>query len=117
MALLDHAPTFSAQEARVLALRHFGIRATVSPLPSERDQNFRLVDDAGMQYVLKIANALEDQGMLEAQNEAMSMLSSQGLACPHVYVALGGETIVEVRSSGGTRHRMRQAYPRCVRHA
>ena len=107
MALLDHAPTFSAQEASDLASRYFGIRATASPLPSERDQNFRLVGDSCAQYVLKIANALEDRGMLEAQNEAMSTLSSQGLVCPRVYAAPDGETIVEVRSPTGTRHWMR----------
>ena len=43
---------------------------TPSPLPSERDQNFQLCDAQGRQAVLKIANALEEYALLEAQNGA-----------------------------------------------
>ncbi len=41
------APTFSIEEAQRLAAELFGIEAEASPLPSERDQNFRLRTAAG----------------------------------------------------------------------
>ena len=57
MSLLDHAPTFSAQDAIRLAWDLYGIRGAATPLPSERDQNFLLETESGEHYVLKIANA------------------------------------------------------------
>ena len=40
--LVQHAPKFTAAEAERLAAEHFGVAGQASPLPSERDQNFRI---------------------------------------------------------------------------
>lgn len=53
-------------------------------LPSERDQNFLLIDDAGRQFVLKIANRLESRSFLEAQNCVLDYLSDRVSFCQRV---------------------------------
>ena len=71
----------------------FGIRATASQLPSERDQNFLLSDDADQKFVLKIANALESRAFLEAQNSVLKRLSECLSFCPRLVPASSGEEI------------------------
>ena len=46
-------PAFSLADAARIAQSHFGIDGVVTPLPGERDLNFR-VDVEGASYVLKI---------------------------------------------------------------
>ncbi|HEY0365934.1 MAG TPA: phosphotransferase [Pyrinomonadaceae bacterium] len=62
----------------------FGIRAIARKLPSERDQNFLLIDDLGQQFVLKIANTSESRSFLEAQNAVMDYLSQRVPFCQRV---------------------------------
>ena len=59
MSILDHSPRFSVDDARRFAQELYGLSAIASPLPSERDQNFLLLTEAGERFVLKIANATE----------------------------------------------------------
>ncbi len=42
MSLLDHAPSFNIEDATAMAHEIYSVRATATPLPSERDQNFLL---------------------------------------------------------------------------
>lgn len=93
MQLLNHTPTFDPESAREIAEENFGIRASASALPSERDQNFLLTNDAGEKFVLKIANALESRELLEAQNAALAHLNSRISFCPRVLPSLNGERI------------------------
>jgi Ser/Thr protein kinase RdoA (MazF antagonist) len=72
---LAHTPRFSVQKAALIAEELYGIRATVSQLPSERDQNFLLTTESNEEFVLKIANGLEDPAFLEAQNEVLHFLT------------------------------------------
>ena len=53
-------------------------------LPSERDQNFLLIDDSGQQFVLKIANTAESRSFLEAQNAVLNYLSARVPFCQRV---------------------------------
>jgi len=68
MRLLETVPSFDAESAAAIAAEHFGLRAGARQLPSERDQNFLLTKNDGEKFVLKIANALEDPALLDAQN-------------------------------------------------
>jgi Ser/Thr protein kinase RdoA (MazF antagonist) len=69
MHLLQHTPGFSPEQALAIAREHYGLEGPLlSALPSERDQNFLLERCSGERFVLKIANALEDPGFLEAQH-------------------------------------------------
>ena len=81
MTLVDYAPRFTEFAAANLARSIFGMEAVARPLPSERDQNFRLRDPEGKGYVLKIANASEKRAALEAQNNILSYLTR---TCPNL---------------------------------
>ena len=78
MQLLEHTPAFDVNTAAAIAGEHFGIRARAQALPSERDQNFLLTNQAGEKFVLKIANALESRAFLEAQNAVLKHLERAG---------------------------------------
>ena len=108
MPFLQQAPQLSVAEAERLARDLFGVTASASPLPSERDQNFMLTSGAvsgtggpgtddgrlpTVRYVLKIANATEERAMLEAQNAAMAHLTSRVALCPHALPTRSGDLI------------------------
>ena len=58
--------------------RTFGLSVKLSPLQSERDQNFLAVDQrGGGQFVLKIANAQTDTTLLDLENQIMLRLSGE----------------------------------------
>jgi len=113
MSFLQQAPQLSVAEAERLARDLFGVTASASPLPSERDQNFVLTSGAAsgtvglgtggpgtddgrlptVRYVLKIANATEDRAMLEAQNAAMAHVTRRVALCPHALPTRSGDLI------------------------
>lgn len=93
MQLLNHTPAFDPEFARELAEENFGLCADARALPSERDQNFLLTNDAGEKFVLKIANALESRELLEAQNAMLDHLEPRISFCPRVLAALNGARI------------------------
>ena len=93
MQLLSHTPKFDVESAEQIAERLFGLRATARMLPSERDQNFLLTDQAGEKFVLKIANALESREFLEAQNAVLDHLRERVSFCPQVLARVNGDTI------------------------
>src|SRR5690349_14150299 len=98
MQLLEYTPTFDVDTAAAIAGEHFGIRARAQALPSERDQNFLLTNQAGEKFVLKIANALESREFLEAQNAILKHLAHHVSICQKLIPATSGEEIVEVKS-------------------
>ena len=57
---------------------------TARRLPSERDQNFLLIDDSDQRFVLKISNRLESRAFLEAQNAVMHYLAERVPFCQRV---------------------------------
>ena len=77
MSLFEHTPRFSIETASSIALEYYGLQSLASALPSERDQNFLLTGADGQRFVLKIANATEERGLLEAQNAVMRHLASR----------------------------------------
>ena len=107
MSLLAHSPAFSVPDAERIARDLCGVDATASPLTSERDQNFLLRAGRGESFVLKIANALEDPAFLEAQRQAMAVVSERTALCPRVLPLKSGEWTGEVASPGGGRHFVR----------
>ena len=104
MSLLKHSPNFSLEEAAALAREIYGVDVTASALPSERDQNFLLKDQSGEKYVLKIANALENRALLEAQQQAMARIAERASLCQRVAPALSGDFLTEIQSASGARH-------------
>lgn len=106
MSLLQQAPRFTADAAAAIARERFGLDAAATPLPSERDQNFRLRTGDGLEFVLKFANALESGDLLRAQNAAMAHLAVTGL-CPRAVSDLQGDEISRVTTSDGATHLVR----------
>lgn len=95
MDVLQDAPALSTAEARDLARRFYGIEAAASTLPSERDQNFLLRTAQGDAFVLKIANAGDERGLLEAQNAALERVGARTDLCQRLIPATDGRRIVE----------------------
>ncbi|RLT40570.1 MAG: aminotransferase class III-fold pyridoxal phosphate-dependent enzyme [Chloroflexi bacterium] len=106
MPHLSHTPTFSPADAAALAAHLYGIAATATPLPGERDQNFRLQTAAGDSFVLKIANGQEDAGLLAAQTEALRRAEQTGI-CPRVLPAADGGWMTQIAGPNGSRHWVR----------
>ncbi len=99
--MLEHAPHYDTSAAVALGEQLYGIRASATQLPSERDQNFLLTSESGEKFVLTIANALEDRALLEAQNAGLTYLEGRLSYCPRIVPALSGERLSKIKSSNG----------------
>jgi Ser/Thr protein kinase RdoA (MazF antagonist) len=104
MHLLEYMPAFNVESTAAIVHKYFGMRASASPLPSERDQNFLLTNSAGEKFVLKIANALEAPAFLEAQNAVLTHLAKRVSFCQRLVPAISGEEIVTVQGPNGASH-------------
>ena len=91
--------SFNVEAAIAIADKHFGISGTAQPLPSERDQNFLLTNRDGAKFVLKIANAQEDPGFLDAQNLVLKHLAAKQIEFSQRLVpASSGEEMIAVNN-------------------
>jgi hydroxylysine kinase len=71
------APLVSETEAEAFARTHWGITGTANLLTGERDRNFRLRAADGRDYVLKFANAAEDQAVTDMQIAALAHIAAR----------------------------------------
>jgi Ser/Thr protein kinase RdoA (MazF antagonist) len=104
--LFEHTPQFSVREAALIAEELYGIQADIRQLPSERDQNF-LLDGPSEQFVLKIANGLEDSEFFAAQVDALNHLRNRVDLCPRPILNVRERYVEHVKSSGGEAHLVR----------
>src|SRR5277367_25380 len=107
---LDSIPRFSADQARAAALEDYGIEAQATPLPSERDQNFLLVDARGEKFVLKIANRSDAPQLLDFQHQAMRRVASSPSHCrvQQIVRTRAGADLGAIRDpAAGARHCVR----------
>ena len=88
-------PALGVRHAEEIARTRYGLDATAEPLVSERDQNFRLTDDSGAAWVLKVSNAAEDRGVVEMEVAAVDWIASvdPGLPVPVARPALDGSAV------------------------
>jgi len=107
MLLLEYTPHFLLEDATALANKLYGLKATAQSLPSERDQNFLLETEAHERFVLKIANALEERSLLEAQNAALVHIGRRFSFCPRVIPTSAGDEITQTIAPSGTRNLVR----------
>eukprot|EP00928_Gymnodinium_smaydae_P035520 TRINITY_DN24989_c0_g1_i1.p1 TRINITY_DN24989_c0_g1~~TRINITY_DN24989_c0_g1_i1.p1 ORF type:complete len:353 (+),score=53.04 TRINITY_DN24989_c0_g1_i1:62-1120(+) len=82
-------------------VEQFGSWTLVKELPSERDRNFRIRNDAGEEAVLKIHNSAEDPGFVECQNLALQRCSNAGAPCQRSLLAKNGEAVLKLESPQG----------------
>jgi 4-aminobutyrate aminotransferase-like enzyme/Ser/Thr protein kinase RdoA (MazF antagonist) len=104
--MLEHAPHFTPADAARIARDLYGLEAVARPLTSERDQNFLLEPAAGDRIVLKIANAVEDAAMLDAQTSVLEHLAPGFPLTPRVVPTTGGALVGTVTAANGRRHRV-----------
>jgi len=101
MSIISQSPNLSPECASEIAREFYGFNVTADPLPSERDQNFRLSARDGREFVLKIANGEEDRSFLEAQNQVLARLQDRQVAfCPELVQTRSGDDLFEVRANG-----------------
>ena len=103
------APTFSVADAADLAARHFGVRGRAEPLVSERDQNFRLTDEDGRAWVVKISNAVEDPAVVDMEVRAAQHVATidPGLPLAVPLASTRGAYFVEGHDPAGVAHQVR----------
>ena len=104
--MLDASPRFELPDAERLAADLFGVTGRASALPSERDQNFLIApaDGSAQRIVLKIANAEENAGMLEAQQAALEHVAARTELTARPVRAASGTLLLGVPGSDGRRH-------------
>lgn len=107
MSVVEHAPVFGLKDAAQFAKELYDLSGTLIVLPSERDQNFLVNTDSGERYVLKIANATEEQAVLDAQNQMMAHTAGSGNLFPKLIVSVRGENIETVSGRDGRTHFVR----------
>ena len=100
--LTTNPPVFSDADAVAIADKHFGIKASVRRLVSERDQNFRLSTEQGERYVLRISNHAEQLEVVDFQNQALLYVEKKdpSLPVPRVIPTLNGQLHGQVKYAG-----------------
>ena len=96
-------PQFTLEEVRAFARQNFGLEGSLIPLYSERDQNFRLSTTDGSDWVIKIANAEEDEAVLDCQTMALNHLHrvAPELPLPRVLPSPSGASLTRLEGTGG----------------
>jgi Ser/Thr protein kinase RdoA (MazF antagonist) len=95
--------------AVMMNLDRYGIReARATPLPSERDRNYRLSNGEG-DWVVKVSQAGEERALLECQNEILTRLAAheRRFLFPRVRAALDGAEITSIADQAGEEHLVR----------
>jgi 4-aminobutyrate aminotransferase-like enzyme/Ser/Thr protein kinase RdoA (MazF antagonist) len=108
---MDKRPQFSPKTAARLAREHYGLTAvSTTPLPSDRDQNFLLQTDGGERYVLKLAQAGEDEAVLRLQQAVLDHLHAHwpeaSVPLPQVRPSTAGDRLVAVADENGRSYLM-----------
>ncbi len=97
------APAFSEQIVRDVVKTDYGIAGRLEPLVSERDQNFRLATPNGANFVVKIANPLEDPRVTDFQIKALQHLENHRcpVPVPQVVRTIDGRDCTRIGSGVG----------------
>ena len=107
-------PDFTAAAAEGVAEREFGVRGRAAALGGERDANF-LIRGAQGEWLLKIANPIELDALLDFQGAALEHIAARdpALPVPRVVRSLAGErwTRCGGEAAGGLRARMMSYLP------
>jgi Ser/Thr protein kinase RdoA (MazF antagonist) len=100
--LVAEPPQFPDDYVYGLLADRWGIRGSIRSLLSERDQNFRVTDTGGTEYVLKIANPCEERRVTDFQVKALRHIERRdpSLRVPRVHLTVDGEDGFEVREDG-----------------
>jgi 4-aminobutyrate aminotransferase-like enzyme/Ser/Thr protein kinase RdoA (MazF antagonist) len=109
-ALAALRPRFRPEQAAAILRDRFGLAASrLVPLPSERDQNFKVDIADGGCYLLKIARRGEREDELAMQNAAIARVAERepSVPIPRVLPDRTGSLIVAAETTDGTLNRAR----------
>ncbi|CAM5763485.1 homoserine kinase [Labrys miyagiensis] len=97
------APPVSEEKARRIAREHYGLAVMAKPLIGERDSNFHLKAADGQDYLLKVANPVEDQTVTDFQTRALMHMATRdpSLPVPRVVETVRGEPYFSLAVDGG----------------
>ena len=97
------APAVTAALASQILAEHFGLSGALTPLGSERDQNYSVVTAGGERFVLKISNPAESAAVLDFQAQALLHVAGQApdLPVPHIVPAKDGRPLVRIETPAG----------------
>jgi 4-aminobutyrate aminotransferase-like enzyme/Ser/Thr protein kinase RdoA (MazF antagonist) len=98
------AKPITESEAAEIARRLFGIEAAAHALAGEYDDNFRLCEADGGEFVLKIMHPDRERSFVEMQCAALQHLVTTAgeLPLPRVVPSLRGESCVQTRVKDGS---------------
>jgi Ser/Thr protein kinase RdoA (MazF antagonist) len=102
----ESIPRFTMSDALEAAFARYGLSGSAAPLPSERDQNFLIVDPRRGKFVLKIANRDDSAELLDFQHEGMRRVAARGcgILVPRIVSSLAGADIETLTSRAGAEH-------------
>src|SRR5256885_9807747 len=98
------AKPITESEAAEIARRLFGIEAAAHALAGEYDDNFRLREAGGGEFVLKIMHPDRERGFVEMQCAVLQHLVTTAgeLPLPRVVPSLRGESCVQTKVKDGS---------------
>lgn len=101
-------PSFSTDVIARITRTWFGITGVMKPLHGERDQNTRITDTDGRQYVLKISGATEKPESVDFQVGALLHIQQTDpkLPVPHLIAGTNGD-VVQLIELDGFAHQVR----------
>ncbi|MDQ3343641.1 MAG: phosphotransferase, partial [Actinomycetota bacterium] len=112
---MEQASSFAGRELRIprldaaaaadIARTSFGVDGAVTQLGSHQDQNFLLVAEGSVRYVLKVANPAFTRDELDLQNRAMEHTAFRVRdPVPVALPGVDGEDVVAVQHQGAAYH-------------
>ena len=92
------SPNITTRDASRVAFELYSLQVTARHLPGELDYNFHLRNEAGQEFVLKIAHQEQQKDILDLQNRVLERLAAQdpSLILPRVYQTSSGEATATI---------------------
>ncbi len=102
--IAEPSPELPENEVSDLLIREYGLQGNLSPLVSERDQNFRLDIADGRQFVVKIANSAEPAQITDFQIQALLHLEASEcqVTVPEVIRTRAGSVSSKIASANAS---------------
>ena len=100
------SPSFALDQVLSFADQRYGLTGELSPMDSERDQNFHIRTETGEQYVIKIANSAENPAVIDMQLKALKHIAlvDPTLPVPGALLSRKGQAIEQIRAENGRYH-------------
>jgi 4-aminobutyrate aminotransferase-like enzyme/Ser/Thr protein kinase RdoA (MazF antagonist) len=102
-------PSFTEDQVLSFANQRYGVTGKLSPMDSERDQNFHIRPGTGHPYIIKIANSAENTAVIDLQIKALKHIAlvDPALPVPEVLLSRKGQAIEQIQAEDGRYHDVR----------